>query len=100
MGKHHKKPDIDGMVEQLFKQHDDMLSELLSQTRPFDSLAVYRLMEKLACVRPVCVGYVNDTGWHLDCQSRAREAMLILGIDLPPQEFWKDPVPDEDKVGR
>lgn len=44
--------------------------------RTFDVLA------KLACPVP-CVGYVNETGWHRECERKAQEAMRALGLHPP-----------------
>ncbi|AYD86902.1 hypothetical protein I5H63_gp077 [Mycobacterium phage MilleniumForce] len=95
MGKHHAKPDIRGILKQFEKQHDNLLDQLSAIER-YDPITVYAVLSKLACPLP-CVGYVNDTGWHLDCQRRAREAMVLLGFSLPPESLWERPLGDEDR---
>lgn len=53
--------------------------------------ALRQLLIALVCPAP-CVGYVNDTGWHLGCEKRADAALEALhlwqipGPQLPNQE--------------
>jgi hypothetical protein len=64
-----------------------------SWVSPYDSDAVWHLFQKLTC--PVtCVGYVNGTGWHQECQKRARDAMRALDIEPPDI----DPIPSRGEA--
>lgn len=59
----------------------------------FDPEMIWELFQKLTC--PVqCVGYVNSTGWHQECQKRAQEAMEALGFTPP----FLDPIPEQETI--
>lgn len=52
------------------------------------------LLLGLACPLP-CIGVVNDTGWHLDCEARVDAAMTALAGNLPTMYAMHDPVADQ-----
>lgn len=54
----------------------------------WDTDRVFAVLQKIACPI-VCVGYVNEAGWHVNCQRKAQEAMRALGLTPPDC----DPIP-------
>jgi hypothetical protein len=45
----------------------------------FDRDDIRELLVRLHCP-PVCVGYINETGWHKLCEQRADTALAVLGV--------------------
>lgn len=50
-----------------------------------DEEAALAVLTKMACPAP-CIGYVNDTGWHLECERKARVALAALRSPHQPEE--------------
>lgn len=69
----------------------DDLDPLNPHPDPFDQEKLWSFMQRITCPPP-CVGHVNSTGWHQECQKRAQEAMEVLGF-TPPDI---DPIPADD----
>lgn len=69
----------------------DDLDPLRPLPDPFDPDKLWSFMQRITCPPP-CVGEVNRTGWHQECQKRAQKAMTALGF-TPPEI---DPIPEDD----
>lgn len=60
-----------------------------------DPDALRELLIALTCPLP-CVGEVNDTGWHLQCEARADTALAALRQGLAPLAPTAAPALDLD----
>lgn len=69
----------------------DDLDPLRPRAQPLDPDKLWSFMQRITCPVP-CIGYVNRTGWHQECQKRAQKAMTALGFDAPEI----DPIPEDE----
>jgi hypothetical protein len=60
-----------------FLRPDDVDDVFYSRMFPFDPDKLYKLLV-MACCPIVCVGYVNEVGWHTRCEAKAKAALDIL----------------------
>lgn len=80
-------------IEAVFlKPDDDPFPGVRFPEHAVDVPKLFEFLAKLVCP-PVCVGYVNRTGWHQLCEEKARRAIQALGFTAPELT----PIPEADR---